>query len=159
MHQLLTSPVSKLLPPLLLLAASLCALFTTARVPPAWQAMLVQALPIAAMGMALMLSIRFNRSNYTFLLILLAVAGLSQTLWRGQILPASENLLFMLLIVNAFAFSIAENRKEDSGMGAVRGQTDRRNSDIGEPGIVDIEPQQIGQNGAQLTLETLISIE
>jgi diguanylate cyclase (GGDEF)-like protein len=110
LHQLLASPVIKLLPPILLLAVSLGAMFSAARVSPAWQVLVIQALPLASMGIALLLSIRFNRSRYTLLLLLIAVAGLSQTLWRGQLLPATENLLFALLIVNAFAFSLLRDR-------------------------------------------------
>jgi len=110
LYQLLTSPVSKLLPPILLLAVSLVAIFSATRVSSAWQTLVTEALPLASMGIALLLSIRFNRSRYTLLLLLVAVAGLSQTHWRGQLLPATENLLFAMLIVNAFAVSLLRDR-------------------------------------------------
>ena len=120
LHQLLASPVSKLLAPILLLAASLGAIFSAARVSPAWQTLVSEALPLASMGIALLLSIRFNRSRYTLLLLLVAVAGVSQTHWRGQLLPATENLLFALLIVNAFGFSLLRDRSLFSIHGIVR---------------------------------------
>jgi len=110
LYQLLTSPVSKLLPPILLLAVSLVAIFSATRVSSAWQTLVTEALPLASMGIALLLSIRFNRSRYTLLLLLVGVAGLSQTHWRGQLLPATENLLFAMLIVNAFAVSLLRDR-------------------------------------------------
>ena len=110
MHQLLHNPASKLLPPILLLAVSIGAIFSSVRVSPAWQTLVTEALPLASMGIALLLSIRFNRSRYTLLLLLVGVAGLSQTHWRGQLLPATENGLFALLILNAFAFSLLRDR-------------------------------------------------
>ena len=110
MYQTLASPIRKLLPPILLLAISVGSLFSAARASPAWQTLLTQALPLASMGIALLLSIRFNRSRYTLLLLLVGIAGLSQTHWRGQLLPATENLLFALLILNAFAISLLRDR-------------------------------------------------
>lgn len=110
MQQLFANPVTRLVPPILLLAISLGAMFSAARVSPAWQTLVTEALPLASMGVALLLSIRFNRSRYTLLLLLVGIAGLSQTQWRGQLLPATENLLFALLIVNAFSVSLLRDR-------------------------------------------------
>jgi diguanylate cyclase (GGDEF)-like protein len=108
------------MPPLTLLAAGLWATFLSSRVAPTWQALLVEALPMASLALALLLSIRFNRSRYTLLLLLIATAGLSQTWWRGQLLPATETLLFALLIANAFVVSLLRDRSLFSAHGLAR---------------------------------------
>jgi len=120
LYQLRAGPLGKLLPPLLLLVLGAGSMMPALRVSPAWQTLLTQALPLASMGLALLLSIRFNRSRYTLLLLLVGVAGLSQTHWRGQLLPATENLLFALLIVNAFAISLLRDRGLVSMHGCAR---------------------------------------
>ena len=74
-----------------------------------WQTLLTQALPVTTMAMAILLSIHFNRSRYSFLLLILAVAGLSQTQFRG-LLPSTENLLFIGLFFNGFVFSFFKDR-------------------------------------------------
>ncbi len=58
----------------------------------------------------MLLSIRFNRSRYSLLLALVAIAGLSQTWLRGQLLPATESLLFAVLIGNAFWLGFGRDR-------------------------------------------------
>lgn len=105
---------------MLLLATCTAALFSALPVSPAWHALVTEALPLASMAIALLLSIRFNRSRYSLLLLLIAVAGLSQTWWRGQLLPATENLLFALLLVNAFVFSLLRDRSLFSTHGLAR---------------------------------------
>jgi hypothetical protein len=89
LNQLLTSAIAKLMPPVLLLAAGLWAIFTITAVPPTWQTLLVQALPVTAIATAMLLSIQFNRSRYSLLLLFVALAGLSQTWLRGHLLPAT----------------------------------------------------------------------
>jgi diguanylate cyclase (GGDEF)-like protein len=58
----------------------------------------------------MLLSIRFNRSRYSYVLCFLAIAGLSQTHFRGLLLPATESILFLVLIANAFIFSFFKDR-------------------------------------------------
>lgn len=120
LNQLLTNPFVKLLFPLLMLASSVWAVFWSAHLPASWYPMFVQALPAAAIGCALLLSLRFSRSRYCFLILLIAVAGLSQTAWRGQLLPATENLLFTLLMINGLAFSVLRDRNLVSVHGLLR---------------------------------------
>ena len=120
MNFLIASPFTRLLMPLLLFGASLWAVFCSGRIPTTWQPLLIQVLPVAAMVVALLLSLRFNRSRYTLLILLVAGAGLAQTQWRGQILPATESLLFALLVLNAFAFSLVRDRSLFSIHGLVR---------------------------------------
>ena len=110
MNQLFTSAIARLMLPVLLLAAGLWAIFTINARPLAWQTLLVQALPVTAIATAMLLSIRFNRSRYSLLLLFVALAGLSQTWLRGQLLPASESLLFAALIANSFCFSFTRDR-------------------------------------------------
>jgi diguanylate cyclase (GGDEF)-like protein len=96
--------------PLLLLAASLWASFNTIAFAPAWRLMLTEALPFITITVALLLSVHFNRSRYSLLLALVAVGGLSQTWLRGQLLPATESLLFAALIVNGLWLSLGRDR-------------------------------------------------
>jgi diguanylate cyclase (GGDEF)-like protein len=120
LNQLLTSAIAKLVPPVLLLAAGLWAIFTITKVPPTWQTLLVQALPVTAIATAMLLSIQFNRSRYSLLLLFVALAGLSQTWLRGQLLPATESLLFAALIANSFCFSFTRDRSLFSIHGLLR---------------------------------------
>ena len=120
MKHLLANPLVKLLFPLLLLGSSLWAVFWSARMPASWYPLLLQVLPAAMTSCALLLSLRFNRSRYSFMLLLIALAGLSQTAWRGQLLPATENLLFALLVLNGFVFSLMRDRNLLSVHGLLR---------------------------------------
>jgi diguanylate cyclase (GGDEF)-like protein len=103
-------PVARLAFPLLLLAASLWACFNSVVFAPAWRLLLTEALPFVSIAVAMLLSIRFNRSRYSLLLALVAIAGLSQTWLRGQLLPATESLLFAVLIGNAFWLGFGRDR-------------------------------------------------
>ena len=120
MYQLLSQPFTRLLFPLLMLASSLWAVFWSSRLPTPWHPLLVEILPVASIAIAALLSLHFNRSRYSFLLLFIAIAGLSQTTWRGQILPASETLLFVLLMLNAVAFSLLRDRSLFSVHGLAR---------------------------------------
>ena len=98
-NYLLSSRLVRPLPPVALLGACLWALFTVSRYSPGWQPLLIEVMPLTTLAVAMLLSIRFNRSRYSLLLALVAIAGLSQTWLRGQLLPATESLLFAVLIV------------------------------------------------------------
>ena len=78
-------------------------------------------MPLTTLAVAMLLSIRFNRSRYSFLLLFLGLAWAGQTQLRGQLLPATESLLFALLFVNAFAFSLLKDRSLFSVHGLLRG--------------------------------------
>ena len=110
MNTLFSSRVIKPLSPVLLLAACLWSVTQIAIVSPAGQLLLTEALPIASIALAMLLSFRFNRSRYSFVLVFLAIAGLSQTHFRGLLLPATESILFLALIANAFIFSFFKDR-------------------------------------------------
>ncbi|MCP4983061.1 MAG: GGDEF domain-containing protein [Gammaproteobacteria bacterium] len=120
MNNLFSNRITKLLPPVLLLGASLWSISRITLMSPAWQLLLTEALPLISITIAMLLSIRFNRSRYSFLLVFLALAGLSQTIFRGQLLPATENLLFAALIANSFIFSFFKDRSLISIHGLVR---------------------------------------
>ena len=121
---MLNSPIAnrvfRLLSAIALPGACLWAMLAITRLPPSWQQLLIDVLPVTTLGAALLLSIRFNRSRFSFLLLLVALAWISQTQLRGQLLPASESLLFALLIANGFAFSLLEDRNLISIHGLLR---------------------------------------
>jgi len=119
-NYLLSNRIIRPLPPVALLAACLWAMFSLNRLVPAWQPLLIEVLPLAALSVAMLLSIRFNRSRYSFLLLFLALAWVAQTQLRGQILPATESLLFAALIVNSFVFSLLKDRSLFSIHGLLR---------------------------------------
>lgn len=121
MNYLFSSRVFKPLSPVLLLAACLWSVTQITMVSPAGQLLLTEALPMASLALAMLLSIRFNRSRYSFLLTFLAIAGLSQTHFRGLLLPATESILFLALIANAFIFSFFKDRGLVSVHGLFRG--------------------------------------
>jgi diguanylate cyclase (GGDEF)-like protein len=120
LHNFFTNRITRLLPPVALLATGLWSMLTINQLPPAWQPMLIEVLPLAALSVAMLLSIRFNRSRYSFLLLFLALAWVAQTQLRGQILPATESLLFAALIVNGFVFSLLKDRSLFSIHGLLR---------------------------------------
>ena len=120
MKYLLLSRIAKLLPPLILLTISVVAMTQLSKVPAAWQTLLAEALPVSTITIAFLLSIHFNRSRYSFLLIFLAIAGLSQTQFRG-LLPITENILFAGLFFNSFIFSFLKDRSLMSIHGLFRG--------------------------------------
>ena len=71
------------------------------------------------MATAMLLSIHFNRSRYSFLLLFLAIAGLLPIQFRG-LLPATEDLVFMCLVFNSFIFSFFKDRGLMSVHGVLR---------------------------------------
>jgi len=117
---LFSSRITRLLPPVALLAAGLWSVLAINQLSPAWQPFLIEVLPLAALSVAMLLSIRFNRSRYSFLLLFLALAWVAQTQLRGQILPATESLLFAALILNSFIFSLLKDRSLFSIHGLLR---------------------------------------
>lgn len=110
----LSFPISnrfgRLLPALALPGACLWAVLGTIHLAPGWQRLLVEVMPLATLALALLLSIRFNRSRYSLLLLFIALAGCTQTQLRGQLLPATESLVFAALIVNSLVFSLTRDR-------------------------------------------------
>ena len=102
--------IGRLLTAVALPGACLWAVLGTLQLAPGWQRLLTDVLPLASLALALLLSIRFNRSRYSLLLLLVALAGFSQTQLRGQLLPATESLLFAILFVNAFGYSLMRDR-------------------------------------------------
>ena len=120
-NYLLSSRLVRPLPPVALLGACLWALFTVSRYSPGWQPLLIEVMPLTTLAVAMLLSIRFNRSRYSFLLLFLGLAWAVQSPLRGQLLPATESLLFALLFVNAFVFSLLKDRSLFSVHGLLRG--------------------------------------
>ena len=120
MSYLLAARVIRLLPPLALPAACLWAMYGVTRLSLGWQALLIDALPAISLTFAMLLSIRFNRSRFSFLLLFLTIGWVSQTYLRGQLLPATESLLFAALVVNGFVFSLLKDRSLFSVHGLVR---------------------------------------
>ena len=120
MSYLLSSRVIRLLPPIALPVACLWAMYGVTLLSPAWQALLIDALPAISLALAMLLSIRFNRSRFSFLLLFLTLAWVSQTYLRGQLLPATESLLFAALVVNGFVFSLLKDRSLFSVHGLLR---------------------------------------
>ena len=119
MKSLHLSSLTRPLTPLIWLSACVLGISHLSEVTPVWQALLTQALPVTTMAMAVLLSIQFNRSRYSFLLLILGIAGLSQTQFRG-LLPATENLLFICLFLNGFIFSFFKDRGLLSIHGVIR---------------------------------------
>jgi len=120
MSHLIASRLTRLLPAIALPAAALWAMFGITALSPGWQLLLIEAMPVTTLALALLLSIRFNRSRYSFLLLFLTLAWVSQTHLRGQILPATESLLFAALMANSFAFSLLKDRSLFSIHGLLR---------------------------------------
>ncbi len=119
MKYLLLSRITKPLLPLILLAISVVEISQLSKVSPVWLILLTEALPVATIVIALLLSIHFNHSRYSFLLLFIAIAGLSQTQFKG-LLPTTENLLFVCLFLNSFIFSFLKDRSLMSIHGAFR---------------------------------------
>ena len=121
---MLTHPIAtrllRLLPAFALPGACLLALPEIPQLAASWQQLLIEVLPTALLACAMLLSIRFNRSRMSFLLLLVAIGWASQTHFRGQLLPATESLLFAVLMANAFAFSLLKDRGLLSIHGLVR---------------------------------------
>ena len=120
MSYLLASRVIRLLPPIALPVACLWAMYGVTLLSPGWQTLLIDALPVISLAFAMLLSIRFNRSRFSFLLLFLTLGWVSQTHLRGQLLPATESLLFAALVVNGFAFSLLKDRSLFSVHGLMR---------------------------------------
>ena len=79
MSYLLASRVIRLLPPIALPVACLWAMYGVTLLSPGWQALLIDALPAISLASAMLLSIRFNRSRFSFLLLFLTLGWVSQT--------------------------------------------------------------------------------
>jgi diguanylate cyclase (GGDEF)-like protein len=120
MSHLIASRLTRLLPAIALSITALWAMSGITALPPQWQALLIEAMPITTLVFALLLSMRFNRSRFSFLLMFLTLAWVSQTHLRGQLLPATESLLFATLIANSFAFSLLKDRNLFSIHGLLR---------------------------------------
>ena len=120
MSHLIASRLTRLLPAIALPVAALWAMFGITALSPGWQLLLIEAMPVTTLALALLLSIRFNRSRFSFLLLFLTLAWVSQTHLRGQILPATESLLFAALMANSFVFSLLKDRSLFSIHGLLR---------------------------------------
>ena len=116
----IASRLLRLLPAIVLPGLCLLALPAIQHMAPAWQQLLIEALPPALMASAMLLSLRFNRSRYSLLLLLVGIAWISQTLLRGELLPATESLLFATLLLNGLLFSLLEDRSLFSIHGLLR---------------------------------------
>jgi diguanylate cyclase (GGDEF)-like protein len=116
----IASRLTRLLPAMALPVAALWAVFGLTALSPGWQLLLIEAMPVTTLALALLLSIRFNRSRFSFLLLFLTLAWVSQTHLRGQILPATESLLFAALMANSFVFSLLKDRSLFSIHGLLR---------------------------------------
>lgn len=109
MFNLLSTRIGKLFTPLLLLG--LCALVATrvGQLPAAWSTALIPAVPIALLTVALMLSIQFNRSRYSFLL-LFAATGAGLVAYFPAASANLKSLLFLLLLINTGFFVFFKDR-------------------------------------------------
>ncbi len=117
---LFSSRLTRLLPPIALPATCLWVMFTVTKLSPDWQSLLVDVLPVVTLLLAMLLSIHFNRSRFSFALLFLTLAWVSQTHLRGQFLPATESLIFAALILNSFVFSLLKDRSLFSIHGLIR---------------------------------------
>ena len=117
---LIARRLTRLLPAIALPFAGLSAMLGITALPPGWQLLLIDAMPMATLVLAMLLSIRFNRSRFSFLLMFLTLAWISQTHLRGQLLPATESLLFAALMANGFVFSLMKERSLFSIHGLLR---------------------------------------
>ena len=106
----LAARLLQILPALTIPGICLWALSGLPALTPVWQSLLVDVLPGATLICALLLSIRFNRSRFSFLLLFIAIGWASQTGLRGQLLPATESLLFAALLLNGLLFSLFKDR-------------------------------------------------
>jgi diguanylate cyclase (GGDEF)-like protein len=120
MSTLIASRLTRLLPAIALPVTAMWAMFSITLLSPGWQALLIDALPVVTLALAMLLSIRFNRSRFSFLLLFLTLAWVSQTHLRGQLLPATESLLFAALMTNSFVFSLLKDRNLFSIHGLLR---------------------------------------
>ena len=120
MSNLIASRLTRLLPAIALPVTAMWVTFSITLLSPGWQALLIDALPVVALALAMLLSIRFNRSRFSFLLLFLTLAWVSQTHLRGQLLPATESLLFAALMTNSFVFSLLKDRSLFSIHGLLR---------------------------------------
>jgi diguanylate cyclase (GGDEF)-like protein len=120
MSQLIASRLIRLLPAIALPVTALWAMFGITALSPGWQTLLIETMPVTTLALALLLSIRFNRSRFSFLLLFLTLAWVSQTHLRGQILPATESLFFAVLMANSFVFSLLKDRSLFSIHGLLR---------------------------------------
>ena len=120
MSHLISSRLTRLLPAIALPVTAMWVMFSITLLSPGWQALLIDALPVVTLALAMLLSIRFNRSRFSFLLLFLTLAWVSQTHLRGQLLPATESLLFAALMTNSLVFSLLKDRNLFSIHGLLR---------------------------------------
>lgn len=82
--------------------------------------MINEALPLVALGIGFLLSIKFNRSRYTFLLGFLCCGFIASAFFADTISALWLDVLFVLLLGNTFLFSLLKDRGLFSLHGALR---------------------------------------
>ena len=120
MFSFLSNRWGLLLAPFLVFASSLWALANITAIPVPWLDALGGILPASLLCIALFLSIQFNRSRYSFLLLFLSIgAGLVLYLphWQGT---AAYSLILILLLLNSSAFIFLKDRSLFSVHGLLR---------------------------------------
>lgn len=105
---------------MLLLVGSTVAMSNVSALPAVWRDMLTEALPILAMALGLLLSIKFNRSRYTFLLLFLGTGFAATVYFRDSLGQLLYPVLFAGLLLNSFLFSLLKDRGLLSVHGALR---------------------------------------
>ncbi len=78
--------------------------------PLLWQDMLTRALPVVTLVAGLLLSIKFNRSRYSFLLLFLGGAFAATAYFPDLLDQQVYPLLIAGLLINAFIFSLLKDR-------------------------------------------------
>ncbi len=120
MFETFTQRLTSLFFPIVLLVACAVAFTKIGAIPEEWRSTLVEVLPILGLVIGLIVSLQFNRSRYTFLLIFLTGAAISIVYFKEELGPNALNLLFAGLFINAFIFSLSKDRSLFSSHGALR---------------------------------------
>ena len=89
-------------------------------IPDQWQSVLIETLPIITLVIGVVVSLQFNRSRYTFLLLFLTIAAVSMFYFKDKLGPTVINLLFAGLFINTFIFSLLKDRGLFSVHGVLR---------------------------------------
>ena len=120
MFSFLSNRWGLLLSPFIVFFCSLWALTNITAVPVLWLDTLSGILPVSLLCVGLFLSIQFNRSRYSFLLLFLSIgAGLALYLphWQGT---AAYSSILMLLLLNSSVFVFLKDRSLFSIHGLLR---------------------------------------
>ncbi len=99
-----------LAPPVFLLVAIAFTLNNLGSLPASWQQMINEALPLVGLFVGFLLSLKFNRSRYTFLLFFLASGFVASAFLAETLSALWLDSLFALLLINTLLFSLFKDR-------------------------------------------------